>query len=63
MKLVLAIMTFDFMGGSAVDESCDDIGSIQIPHSWKPLFEEGNMIKLLFRAYCIFPSPISSMVI
>ena len=40
LTCIRAIMDFDFIG-STIDESSDELSSVQIPSSWRTIFEEG----------------------
>jgi exportin-7 len=56
------MISFDFMGTSSED-STDDIGSVQAPSAWKPLFEDDSTIRLFFNIYANSPTPLSTQVI
>ncbi|ORX48496.1 hypothetical protein DM01DRAFT_1338555 [Hesseltinella vesiculosa] len=59
LNVLLRSLTFDFVG-SAVDESTDDIGSIQIPASWRSIIENERFVPTFFQAYGTFAPPNSS---
>ncbi|TGZ74180.1 hypothetical protein CRM22_001078 [Opisthorchis felineus] len=72
LQLVLACLTFDFIGttagtGSAIgDESSsgmDDLVVIQIPTSWRPVFLDPDTVPLFFRLYSRLPPALSSLVL
>lgn len=39
MKVTLNCLSYDFIG-TCVDESTEDVTTVQIPSSWRPLFED-----------------------
>ncbi|KAI9189944.1 hypothetical protein H9P43_001377 [Blastocladiella emersonii ATCC 22665] len=49
VTLLRACLSFDFIGTSP-DESSDDVGSLQVPSSWRSILDE-NFVNLLFRCY------------
>ena len=57
----LNCLTFDFIG-TTVDESSDDLGTVQIPTAWRPVFLDFSTIKLFFDLYATLPSTLSPMV-
>ncbi|KAL9545414.1 hypothetical protein MBANPS3_007153 [Mucor bainieri] len=61
LSLMTKCFSYDF-NGTSVDESGEDIGIIQIPASWRPLFENPEFLNTMFRAYKEFPPPRSSKV-
>mgnify|MGYP006940143870 CR=1 FL=1 len=50
LNLVLNCLKFDFVG-IFPDESTDDIGTVQVPASWRQLFEEGNLVQMFWTLY------------
>jgi len=50
LSLALKCLSFDFVGTS-LDESTEDLGTIQIPSSWRPLLEDPSTIQLFFDFY------------
>ncbi|KAI9309258.1 armadillo-type protein [Cunninghamella echinulata] len=61
LDLLVRCLSFDF-SGTSVDESADDIGSIQVPASWRSVFEDEQFVPLFFEAYGSFRPPNSSKV-
>ncbi|KAI9353121.1 armadillo-type protein [Pilaira anomala] len=61
LNLLTKCFSYDF-NGTSVDEAGEDIGIIQIPSSWRPLFEQPEFLTTLFKAYADFPPPYSSKV-
>eukprot|EP00299_Pterocystis_sp_00344_P013655 c6710_g1_i1.p1 GENE.c6710_g1_i1~~c6710_g1_i1.p1 ORF type:complete len:1067 (-),score=281.24 c6710_g1_i1:81-3281(-) len=52
LKLALACLSFDFIGTN-IDECSEEVGTIQIPPTWKASFEESENIQLFFDTYKI----------
>ncbi|EFC50356.1 exportin-7 [Naegleria gruberi] len=50
LELSLSCLKFDFVG-IFPDESSEDIGTIQIPAAWRPLFEESDTLELFWNLY------------
>ncbi|WJX11071.1 hypothetical protein P8452_01723 [Trifolium repens] len=50
LMLSLNCLSFDFMGTS-YDESSDEIGSVQIPATWKPILEDSSTLQIFFDYY------------
>jgi exportin-7 len=48
--LILKCLSFDFVGTS-LDESAEDLGTIQVPSSWRPALEEPRTMALLLSTY------------
>ncbi|RUS20332.1 Exportin-7-B [Endogone sp. FLAS-F59071] len=61
LTLLRNCLTFDFIG-TTPDESGEDVGSIQVPSSWKAVFEDGTLLQTIFDCYREFGSPHSAMV-
>jgi exportin-7 len=59
LNLVLNCLKFDFVG-IFPDESTDDIGTVQIPATWRPLFEENDIVTLFWKLYSML-SPASQV--
>lgn len=62
LSLSLECLSFDFVGISA-DESSDDVGSIQIPSSWRPLLEEPATLRVYFDYYALTSPPLSNLAL
>eukprot|EP00898_Chlorokybus_atmophyticus_P001655 jgi/Chlat1/2490/Chrsp175S02362 len=62
LNLSLKCLSFDFVGTS-LDESTEDLGTIQIPSSWRPILEEPNTMQLFFDYYAITAPPLSNMAL
>ena len=61
-SLVLACLSYDFVGTS-LDESTEDIGTIQVPSSWRSLIEEPATMQLLFDVYRDSAPPVSNVAL
>ncbi|XP_076033628.1 ran-binding protein 16 isoform X3 [Oratosquilla oratoria] len=62
LRLALNCLTFDFIGTS-VDESSDDLGTVQIPTSWRPAFLDFSTVQLFFDLYASLPSSLSPVAL
>ena len=56
--LVLKCLSFDFVGTS-LDESAEDLGTIQVPSSWRPALEDPATMALLFSTYAASAPPLA----
>lgn len=61
MNLIKACLVFDFIG-SSIDEFVDDIGTVQVPTSWRTIFEDPTTVKLFWDSYMSFSPPHSGLV-
>ncbi|KAI9093648.1 hypothetical protein K1719_027097 [Acacia pycnantha] len=52
LSLSLRCLSFDFMGTS-YDESSDEIGTVQVPSSWKPVLEDSSTLQIFFDYYAM----------
>ncbi|CAG0893046.1 unnamed protein product [Darwinula stevensoni] len=62
LKLAHNCLTFDFIGTS-IDESSDDLCTVQIPTSWRPAFLSFSTLQLFFDLYSVLPVSISPMAL
>lgn len=62
LRLAQNCLTFDFIGTST-DESSDDLGTVQIPSSWRPAFLDFTTLKLFFDLYHSLPNTLSSLAL
>lgn len=62
--LVLAnkCLAFDFVG-TAMDESTEDLGTIQVPSTWKQVLEEESTVSLFFEYYQLSRPPLSNQAL
>jgi len=58
LKLALSCLQFDFIG-TLPDESSDDINTIQVPTSWRPILLEFNTLQLFFDLYRVLPTSLA----
>lgn len=45
VTVVLRCLSYDFVG-TALDESVEDLGTIQVPSSWRPLLEDPTTLQV-----------------
>ncbi|GLJ18772.1 hypothetical protein SUGI_0335220 [Cryptomeria japonica] len=62
LSLALKCLSFDFVGTS-LDESSEDLGTVQIPSSWRPILEDSSTLQLFFDYYAISKPPLSKEVL
>ena len=58
----LVCLSYDFVGTS-LDESTEDIGTIQVPSSWRSLIEEPATMQLMFDVYKASAPPVSNVAL
>ncbi|ORZ04924.1 armadillo-type protein [Absidia repens] len=61
LNVLVRCLSFDF-NGTSVDESADDMGTIQIPATWRSIFEDDTFVPTFFQAYGNTAPPNSSKV-
>ncbi|KAF9361320.1 hypothetical protein BGX34_007211 [Mortierella sp. NVP85] len=61
LLLMRACLAYDFIGTSQ-EESSEDMGSIQVPASWKVVFEQPGYLDVLWECWKSFSSPVSVLV-
>lgn len=61
LKLALNCLTFDFIG-TLPDESSDDVNTIQVPTSWRPVLLDFSLLQLFFDLYQVLPTSLSPTV-
>jgi len=59
LKLLEACLNFDFIGTNA-DESGDDVGTIQLPSTWRPVAHDPELTATLFEYFRSAEPPRSS---
>lgn len=59
LSLIVRCLSFDFIGTNP-DESNEDVGTIQVPTSWRPLLSDPATTELLFEFYATTEPPRSS---
>ncbi|KAH9557462.1 hypothetical protein CY35_07G085500 [Sphagnum magellanicum] len=62
ITLSLKCFSFDFVGTS-LDESSEDLGTIQIPSSWRPVLEDTSTMQLFFDYYARTKPPLSNVAL
>ncbi|XP_056691120.1 uncharacterized protein [Spinacia oleracea] len=62
LSLSLQCLSFDFMGVT-VDESADEVGTLQTPISWRPVLEEPSTVQLYFDYYAVTSPPVSKLAL
>ena len=60
MALSLACLSFDFVG-TCIDDSTEDLGTIQIPSSWRTSIETPETLETFFEYYRNSQPPLSNM--
>eukprot|EP00204_Picochlorum_oklahomense_P000244 CAMPEP_0118799344 /NCGR_PEP_ID=MMETSP1161-20130426/1583_1 /TAXON_ID=249345 /ORGANISM="Picochlorum oklahomensis, Strain CCMP2329" /LENGTH=1059 /DNA_ID=CAMNT_0006727019 /DNA_START=220 /DNA_END=3399 /DNA_ORIENTATION=- len=59
MSLSLACLSFDFVG-TCIDDSTEDLGTIQIPSSWRSVVEDASTLETYFEYYSNSQPPLSN---
>uniref|UniRef100_A0A6U5ELX6 Importin N-terminal domain-containing protein n=1 Tax=Corethron hystrix TaxID=216773 RepID=A0A6U5ELX6_9STRA len=59
LGLCVRCLNFDFIGTNP-DESAEDVGTIQVPASWRPIVQDPSTLELLFEFYSSTEPPCSS---
>lgn len=59
LTLLIACLSFDFIGTNP-EESPEDVGTVQVPSSWRPIIQDTAILELLFSIYYTNSSPRSS---
>jgi exportin-7 len=62
LKLTLNCLTFDFIGTS-IDDSSDDMLTVQIPTAWRPTFLDSATLQLFFDLYTALPTTLSPLAL
>lgn len=62
LRLLVATLSFDFVG-TCLDESAEDLGTIQIPTAWRPAIEDAGTLQLLWGYYAGNEPPLSSLAL
>ena len=60
--LATACVSFDFIGTNP-EESAEDVGTVQVPSSWRPLIQDTSTMRLLFDFYASTEPPRSNMAL
>jgi exportin-7 len=59
LQLAVTCLSFDFVG-TAVEDSSEDIATLQIPSPWRPLLEDLSTLQLFFDYYAATAPPLSN---
>mmetsp|Transcript_50614 Transcript_50614/g.98983 ORF Transcript_50614/g.98983 Transcript_50614/m.98983 type:complete len:1106 (+) Transcript_50614:331-3648(+) len=59
LGLCVRCLNFDFIGTNP-DESAEDVGTIQVPSSWRPIIQDSSTLELLFDFYSSTDPPCSN---
>ena len=59
LQLAVTCLSFDFVG-TAVEDSAEDIATLQIPSPWRPHIEDLSTLQLFFEYYGATAPPLSS---
>ena len=59
VSLALACLSYDFVG-TCLDESGDDLGTVQVPSSWRSALCDGSTCGLFFDVYAAAAPPLSA---
>uniref|UniRef100_A0A7R9U4R6 Importin N-terminal domain-containing protein n=1 Tax=Pinguiococcus pyrenoidosus TaxID=172671 RepID=A0A7R9U4R6_9STRA len=62
LNLIAKCLNFDFIGTNP-DESTEDLGTIQVPTSWRAVIQDGQTLQLLFDYYKNTTPPNSALAI
>ncbi|KAG4097966.1 exportin-7 [Neocallimastix lanati (nom. inval.)] len=62
LDLIKACLSFDFIGTN-VDESTEDVGSVQIPVSWRPTISDPLTLQTIFHTFELLNPPKSAKVL
>ena len=62
LTLATACLSFDFIGTNP-EESAEDVGTVQVPSSWRPAIQDTTTMQLLFDFYHNSEPPRSSMAL
>jgi exportin-7 len=62
ITLSVKCLSFDFVGTS-LNESSEDMGTIQIPSSWRPVLEDTSTMQLFFDYHACTKPPLSNVAL
>ncbi|CAK0751589.1 hypothetical protein CVIRNUC_002079 [Coccomyxa viridis] len=60
VAVALQCLSYDFVG-TCLDESSEDLGTIQVPSTWRPIVEDPATLQLFLDFYGASKPPLSSM--
>ncbi|CAO3613563.1 unnamed protein product [Cunninghamella echinulata] len=59
LQVLINCLSYDF-AGTSIDESGEDIGTVQVPTSWRSIYEQEGFLNTFFQAYQEFSPPHTS---
>lgn len=62
LQLANQCLSFDFIGTNP-EESAEDVGTVQVPSTWRPLIQDTTTMQLLFDFYSMTSPPRSSIAL
>lgn len=62
LSLICQALSFDFIGTNP-EESAEDVGTVQVPSSWRPLVQDPTTMQLFFDVYLITDPPRSNLAL
>ncbi|EKE42849.1 hypothetical protein ENUP19_0080G0034 [Entamoeba nuttalli] len=62
MKLMLSCLKYNFLGTN-MDETTEDIYTVQIPNDWKNFFEDITFVQQLFNVYFNCKPPLTTIIL
>ncbi len=60
LSLICQCLSFDFIGTNP-EESAEDVGTVQVPSSWRPLVQDPTTMQLFFDVYLVTDPPRSNL--
>mmetsp|Transcript_24027 Transcript_24027/g.60483 ORF Transcript_24027/g.60483 Transcript_24027/m.60483 type:complete len:1061 (+) Transcript_24027:348-3530(+) len=60
LSLALQCLSFDFVG-TCLDESAEDLGTIQVPSTWRSVIEDPTTLKVFLDFYAATKPPLSNL--
>ena len=62
LSITTACLSFDFIGTNP-EESPEDVGTVQVPSSWRPIVQDTTVMELLFEFYLNTSPPMSNLAL
>jgi exportin-7 len=62
LSLACECLSFDFIGTNP-EESTEDVGTVQVPSSWRPLVQDTALMQLFFDYYAVSTPPRSRLAL
>jgi exportin-7 len=60
LQLATSCLSFDFIGTNP-EESAEDVGTVQVPSSWRPIVQDTGNVQLFFDLYGVTDPPRSNL--